>query len=147
DQYLETKEAQRGVLLSLVAEVASDYFQLLELDEELAIAHQAADSFDQSLRLFNARLSGGIASKLETSSAEAAQAAEAARIPGLERQIVMTENQLSVLLGRNPGPIARSTRLSDDAAAPEVPAGIPSALLERRPDVRAAEYAAQATNA
>jgi outer membrane protein, multidrug efflux system len=147
DQYLETEEARRGVMLSLVAEVASDYFQLLELDEELAIAHQASDSFGASLQLFNQRLTGGVASRLETSSAAAAQAAAAAQIPGLERQIAMTENQLGVLLDRNPGPIERGTPLSSHAAAPEVPAGIPSELLERRPDVRAAEYAAQAANA
>jgi multidrug efflux system outer membrane protein len=147
DQYLETAEAQRGVLLSLLSEVASDYFQLLELDEELAIAHQASDSFGDSLRLFNQRLTGGVASRLETASAAAAQAAAAAQIPGLERQITLTENQLDVLLDRNPGPIERGAPLSARTAAPEVPAGIPSELLERRPDVRAAEYAAKATNA
>jgi multidrug efflux system outer membrane protein len=147
DQYLGTDEARRGVLLSLVADVASDYFQLLELDEELAIAHQASASFGESLQLFKQRLSGGIASRLETSSADAAQAAASAQIPGLERQITLTEDQLSVLLGRNPGPIERGSPLSAHAAAPDVPAGIPSALLERRPDVRAAEYAAMAANA
>src|SRR5471030_1735302 len=78
DRYLASAENRRGVELSLVAEVATDYFQLLELDEELAISHQAADSFGQTLRLFNRRLQGGIASKLETSSAQAAQAAAAA---------------------------------------------------------------------
>jgi multidrug efflux system outer membrane protein len=147
DQYLGTAEAQRGVMLSLVTDVASDYFQLLELDEELAISHQASDSFGQTLQLFSQRLQGGIASRLETSSAAAAQAAAAAQIPGLERQVAMTENQLSVLLGRNPGPIGRGSPLSAHAAAPDVPAGLPSALLERRPDVRVAEYAAETTNA
>jgi multidrug efflux system outer membrane protein len=147
DQYLQTEEARRGVLLSLVTDTASDYFQLLELDEELAIAHQASDSFGQSLRLFNQRLQGGVASKLETSSAAAAQAAAAAQIPALERQIAMTENALSVLLARPPGPIERGAALSAHSPAPEIPAGIPSALLERRPDIRAAEYAAEAANA
>jgi multidrug efflux system outer membrane protein len=130
-----------------VTDAASDYFQLLELDEEVAIAHQASDSFGQSLSLFNQRLKGGVASKLETSSAAAAQAAAAAQIPALERQIAMTENALSVLLGRNAGPIERGSPLSTHAMVPDVPAGIPSALLERRPDVRAAEYAAEAANA
>ena len=147
DQYLETKEVRRGVLLSLVSEVAADYFQLLELHEELAISREATESFGQSLRLFNQRLRGGIASKLETSSAQAAQAAAAARIPEIERETALLENQISVLLGRNPGPIAAGTRLLDHAPAPEAPAGLPSALLERRPDVRAAEYAARAANA
>jgi multidrug efflux system outer membrane protein len=146
-QYLQTEEARRGVLLSLVTEIASDYFQMLELDSELAIARQASDSFGESLKLFNQRLTGGIASRLETSSAAAAQAAAAAQIPALETQIAITENQLNVLLDRNPGPIERGLPLSVHEAAPEVPAGIPSALLERRPDVRAAEYAARAANA
>jgi multidrug efflux system outer membrane protein len=146
-QYLESEEVRRGVRLSLVGEVATDYFQLLELDEELAISREAADSFGQSLRLFNQRLRGGIASKLETSSAQADQAAAEARIPEIERETAILEDQLGVLLGRNPGPIARATRLSNHSPAPEAPAGIPSALLERRPDVRAAEYAARAANA
>jgi multidrug efflux system outer membrane protein len=130
-----------------VAEVATDYFQLLELDEELAISHQAADSFGQTLRLFNRRLQGGIASKLETSSAQAAQAAAAARIPEVEREIAILENSLSVLLGHAPGEIARGAPLAGRTVAPEIPAGLPSALLERRPDVRAAEYAAASANA
>jgi multidrug efflux system outer membrane protein len=146
-QYLESEEARRGVLLSLVAEVATDYFQLLELDEQLAVAHRASDSFGESLRLFQQRLTGGVASRLETASAAAAQAAAAAEIPEIERQIALTENALSVLLGRNPGPIARGAALADHAVAPAVPAGLPSSLLERRPDVRAAEFAAVAANA
>jgi multidrug efflux system outer membrane protein len=147
DRYLATEEAQRGVRLSLVAEVASAYFDLLELDEELAISHRAADSFAASLKLFDERLRGGVASKLETASAEAAQAASAAQIPALERQIALQENALSVLLGRPPGPIARGEGLSAQLAVPEIPAGLPSALLERRPDVRQSEYTAQAANA
>lgn len=147
DQYLGTEEARRGVLLSLVTDVASDYFQLLELDEELAISREAARSFEESLELFQERLSGGIASKLETSTAEAARAQAAARIPEIEREESLLENQLCVLLGRTPGPISRGTPLFGHEPAPEVPAGLPSALLERRPDVRAAEYAAAAANA
>lgn len=146
DRYLQSEEARRAVLLSLVTEVAQDYFQLAELDDELAIARQASRSFGESLQLFNERLAGGVASRLETSSAEAAQAAEAAQIPNLERQIAVVENALSVLLGRNPGPIARG-RLTADRPVPEAPAGLPSALLERRPDVLEAEYAAKAANA
>jgi len=147
NQYLATEEARRGVLLSLLAEVASDYFQLLELDDELAIARQATASFGDSLKLFNQRLAGGVASRLETSSAAAAEAAEAAQVPRLEREIALTENELSVLLGHGPGPVARGAALSDHEAAPNPPAGIPSALLERRPDVRQAEFAAKSTNA
>ena len=147
DRYLASSEARRGVELSLVAEVATDYFQLLELDEELAISHQAASSFGQTLQLFNRRLRGGIASKLETSSAQAAQAAAAARIPEVEREIALLENSVSVLLGHAPGDIPRGAPLAGRIVAPDVPAGLPSELLERRPDVRAAEYAAASANA
>lgn len=147
DHYLASEEARRGVELSLVAEVAADYFQLLELDEELAISREADRAFGESLELFNRRLQGGIASKLETASARASRAAAAARIPDLERQVALLENSLSVLLGRPPGPIARGTPLAGRPAAPAAPAGLPSALLERRPDVREAEFLAAAANA
>jgi multidrug efflux system outer membrane protein len=130
-EYLASEEARRGVLLSLVSGVATSYFDLLELDEELAIAHQAVQSFGESLRLFNRQLEGGVASRLDTASAEAAMATSAARIPDIERQIALKENQLSILVGRNPGPVARGASLSEEAGPPEVPAGLPSALLER----------------
>ncbi len=146
-QYFASEEARRGVLLSLVGQVATDYFELLELDEELAIAHQETDSFGDSLKLFNQRLAGGIVSKLETSSAEAAMATSAALVPGLERQIAIKENQISVLIGRNPGTIIRGARLSDQPVPPDVPIGLPSQLLERRPDIREAEANARAANA
>jgi multidrug efflux system outer membrane protein len=146
-KYLASEEARREVLLSLVGQVATDYFELLELDEELAIAHQEMDSFGHSLKLFNQRLAGGIVSKLETSSAEAAMATSAALVPGLERQIAIKENQISVLIGRNPGPILRGTCLSDQPVPPDVPIGLPSQLLERRPDIREAEENARAANA
>jgi multidrug efflux system outer membrane protein len=146
-QYLASEEARRGVLLSLVSQVATAYFELLELDEELAIAHDETDSFGDSLKLFNQRLAGGIVSRLETSSAEAAMALSAARVPGLEQQIAMKENEISVLIGRNPGPVIRGARLSDQSVPPDVPAGLPSQLLERRPDIRAAEENARAANA
>src|SRR5271157_950853 len=123
--------ARRGVLLSLVSDVATAYYELLELDDELAIAKQATASFGESLKLFNQRLEGGVVSRLDTASAEAAMAASAARVPALETQISIKENQISVLVGRNPGPIARGGRLADLPAPPDVPAGLPSALLER----------------
>jgi multidrug efflux system outer membrane protein len=146
-QYLATEEARRGVLLSLVSDVAEAYYELLELDDELTIAQEATRSFGESLKLFNQQLEGGVVSRLDTASAEAAMAASAARIPGIEMQISVKENQISVLIGRNPGPVARGARLADLPAPPDVPAGLPSALLERRPDVRGAEDAARAANA
>lgn len=147
DQYLQSQAARQGVLLSLVTDVASDYFGLLELDEEMAVTREAAKGFGESYQLFQERLRGGVASKLETASALAAQAAEDARIPLLERQIATAENSLCLLLGKAPGPIVRPTSLYDHIAPPEVPAGLPAQLLERRPDVLAAEDAAKAATA
>jgi multidrug efflux system outer membrane protein len=137
--YLATEEARRGVLLSLVAEVATDYFQLRELDLQLEIARRTTGAFQETYDLFNRRLQGGAASALETTSAEASLAATAAVIPDLERQITAQENELSFLLGRNPGPIERGAVLNDQFLPPGVPAGLPSGLLERRPDLREAE--------
>ena len=135
-QFFASQEAQRDVRISLIAQVAQSYFQLLTLDRELAIAKEATNSYGESLRIFNERLQGGVASKLESSTAEALLASSAAMIPDLERQIVQTENQLGVLLGENPGPIVREGSVLEKQTAPEVPAGLPSSLLERRPDIR-----------
>jgi outer membrane protein, multidrug efflux system len=146
-QYLASEEGRRGVMLSLVSEVATDYFQLLELDEELAIANRSTESFGESLKLFNRQLEGGTVSRLDTASAEAAMETSAARVPDIEMQISEKENQISILIGEKPGAIVRGARLSDEAQPPEVPAGIPSELLERRPDVLEAEFAAKAANA
>lgn len=146
-EYLATEEARRGVMLSLVSGVAQAYFELLELDLELDIARRTTESFAESLRIFTLRLDGGTASKLETSRAEAAMASTAANIPEIERRIMFKENQINVLLGRAPGPVARDVKLTDDLVPPEVPAGIPASLLERRPDILEAEQALRSANA
>ena len=146
-QYLTTEDAKRAVMLSLVSDVAQAYFELLALDSQLEIAKQTTTSFDQTLTLFTQRLEGGVASKLDTSRAAAAKASAAASIPEIQRQIGLKENQINVLLGENPGPIARSSRLLDQSIPPSVPPGLPSALLERRPDVLAAEEQVRAANA
>lgn len=146
-QYLASEEAHRGVALVLVSATAQSYFELLELDRLLEIAQRSATSFDQSLTLFRQRLAGGIASKLETARAEAALASTAAVIPDLQRRITLKENELSVLLGRNPGAISRGPSLLQQPVMPEIPAGVPSTLLERRPDLREAEQALRSANA
>jgi multidrug efflux system outer membrane protein len=146
-QYLAQEDARRGVLITVISDVATAYYQLLTLDWELDIARRSTNAFSQSLGIFSERLQGGIASRLETSAAEAALASAAANVPELERQIVLQENQLSVLLGRNPGQIARQHTLLQQRLPPEIPAGLPSALLARRPDVRAAEQQLRAANA
>jgi multidrug efflux system outer membrane protein len=146
-RYLATEEARRGVMISLVGDVAFAYIELLELDLQLEIARRTTDAFTETLRLFNDRLQGGIASRLDTSRAQGALSTTAARIPELERLIALKENQINVLLGQNPGPVDRNTSLLKQEHPPDVPAGLPSALLERRPDIRAAEQNLRAANA
>ncbi|MGA7914201.1 MAG: efflux transporter outer membrane subunit [Candidatus Acidiferrales bacterium] len=146
-QYLSTEEARRGVMLTLTSDVAQAYFQLLGLELQLQIAKDTTASFSDTLKLFNQRYEGGVASTLDTSRAEAAQAATAAAIPEYERQIALQENVLSVLLGKNPGPIVHTAKLLDEIVPPAIPVGLPSALLERRPDVLAAEQQVRAANA
>jgi multidrug efflux system outer membrane protein len=146
-RYFASEEARRGVLLTLVSDVARAYFELRELDRRLEIATRTRDAFQDSLNLFNRRLEGGAASALETASAEATLAPVAAAVPDLEIQIVAKENQLALLLGRPPGPIDRGAVLEDQYLPPEVPAGLPSDLIERRPDLREAEQELIAANA
>jgi outer membrane protein, multidrug efflux system len=142
-----TEDVRRGVVLTLITDVAQAYFELRELDLELEIAKRTRDSFQQTLDLFMRQLIGGVGNKLATSRAEAALADAAGTIPELENQIVAKENQLSILLGRPPGEIPRGAALTDQPIAPDVPPGLPSSLLERRPDVLAAEQNVVATNA
>lgn len=146
-QYLETEEARRAVELSLVADVASAYFDLRELDAELEISRRTQATFQDTYDLFNRRLQGGAASALETSRAEVLLANASAGIPALEQRIVARENQITLLLGKTPGPVPRGGSLTEQALPPSVPAGLPSALLLRRPDVRGAEQLLIAANA
>jgi len=145
--YMGSEQARRGVLLSLVSGVATAYYELLELDLRLDIARRTTESFRGSLDIFQQRLDGGTASRLETSRARAAMEQTAANIPDLERQIALKENEIGVLLGALPGPIAHKGTLLEQTLPPEVPAGVPSTLLERRPDVLAAEQQLRAANA
>jgi multidrug efflux system outer membrane protein len=146
-QYLSSEEARRGVLLSLVSEVARTYFLLRELDEELVIAKKTVEAFQGTSDLFQRKLAEGAASALETSYSSAALAQVAAQVPDIERQIEAAENLLSFLLGRNPGPIPRGQELAAQTTPPEIPAGLPSDLLERRPDIRQSEQDLIAANA
>jgi multidrug efflux system outer membrane protein len=145
-QFLASEEAHRGVRLSLLSDVATAYFQLLELDQELQIASRTTNSFGESLRIFNQRVEGGTASGLQSARAEAALDDAAATVPAIRQQISATENQLCVLLGRNPGPIPRSAALLAQTR-PEIPPGLPSALIQRRPDLRQAEQLLRSANA
>ncbi|MBS1859290.1 MAG: efflux transporter outer membrane subunit [Acidobacteria bacterium] len=145
--YLASEQARRGVLLSLVSGVAQAYFELLELDLRLEIARRNVVSFEGILKIFQERLEAGTASRLDSTRAEAALATTAATIPELERQIAIKENEIHLLLGSAPGGIARQGTLLQETLPPDVPAGIPSQLLERRPDVLRAEMAVRASNA
>jgi multidrug efflux system outer membrane protein len=146
-QYLAEEAVQQAVIQSLVTGVASSYFQLLELDQELEVAKRSLASRQGSLRLVGARMKGGIANQLEVDQATSLVASAAATIADVERRREQAENFLSTLLGSNPGPVERTKKLDDQKLAPEVPAGLPSALLERRPDIRQAEQLLVAANA
>lgn len=146
-RYLATEEGRRGVVISLVADVASAYFDLRDLDAELEVARRTRATFQDTYDLFSRRLAGGAASALETARAEALLANASAQIPSLEQRIVARENQITLLLGRPPGPVPRGAALTEQVMPPAVPAGLPSALLLRRPDVRAAEQELVAANA
>ncbi len=145
--FMATQEGRRAVMTSLVSGVAATYFELLELDEQLAIAQRTRESYERTLKLFSDQHAGGLASKLEVSRAELALRTVAANIPEIERRIALKENELNTLLGRNPGPVPRTSTLLAQDLPIEIPVGLPSSLLERRPDVRAAEQQVRVANA
>jgi multidrug efflux system outer membrane protein len=144
---LATEDARRGVWLTLVSDLGQAYFELLALDVRLQIARSSTQAYRNTYDLFQDRLKGGVASKLETSRAEGALGSAEASIPQLESDIVTKENQISILLGRSPGPVPRGMPMYEQAVVPTVPAGLPSALLERRPDLRQAEQKLVGANA
>ncbi len=146
NQLLSTVEARRGVYLSLVTSVAQAYLELRELDLELEIADRTLASRKTTLDLFRKQLLGGIATKLDVSQAAAAVAQTEAVLPQIREAIFLKENQITQLLGRKPGTIPRGRALVK-IEAPGIPAGLPSALLERRPDVKQAEHTLAAANA
>jgi multidrug efflux system outer membrane protein len=138
---------RKAVVTTLIGDVASAYFNLLELDLELTIAKNTLVAREESLRLIRTQLQGGIGTLLDVRQGEQLVYTAAQVIPNVEREIEQTENQLSFLLGHNPGAITRSHLLTDQQTPPEVPAGLPSELLERRPDIQAAEQSLVAANA
>lgn len=146
-ELMATEAFERGVRLSLIAGVASAYFELRELDRELAIAVRTAETFRKSRDLFLRQFEGGTGSRLAVERAEGALAGTESTIPELESRIVAKENELSVLLGRPAGEIARGNTLAEQQQPPGVPAGIPATLLERRPDLVEAEQVLVAANA
>ncbi|MCE5263931.1 MAG: efflux transporter outer membrane subunit [Deltaproteobacteria bacterium] len=143
---LSTEEGRRGVILSLVSSVASAYINLRSLDRQLWIARDTAMSRVESYRIFSLRFNEGFVSQLELSQVKSEYERGLAAIPALEKGIAQQENALSILIGRNPGAITRGKTL-DELGLPAVPAGLPSDLLARRPDIRQAEQDLISANA
>lgn len=144
---MAAEEQFNNLRISLLRQVANGYLQLIMLDEQLKIQHDAVESFRETLELFGHMQENGVASGLETASAQAALSAAEAQIPTLEAQIAELENTLSTLAGRMPGHIRRSGSLAAFANASHVAAGIPADVMARRPDIRAAEQKLRAANA
>jgi outer membrane protein, multidrug efflux system len=142
-----TEDARRAVWLSLVSDLTQAYFELLALDVQLQIARDSAEAYQGTYDVFLDRFNLGVASKLETSRALGALGDAQAAIPQLESAVIAKENHISVLLGKAPGPLPRGAPMYEQPVAPVVPAGLPSALLERRPDLRQAEQQLVAANA
>jgi NodT family efflux transporter outer membrane factor (OMF) lipoprotein len=146
-QYLATEEARHGVVTTLVADVADSYLALRALDHELEIAERTRDVATNSLQLVEVRRTGGVASGLDLRQAEQLLYTATGQIASLERDITQAENVLSLLLGQLPGDVSRGRPFEAFQVPPSVPAGLPSALLERRPDIRQAEQQLIAANA
>jgi multidrug efflux system outer membrane protein len=143
---LSTEEARRAIILTLVTSVASTYVNLRDLDMQLEIAKRTAKSREESYNLFKIRFRGGVISELELNQVKSEYEQALSTIPLIEKTIAQQENVLSVLLGRNPGPIPRGKTINE-LALPAVPAGLPSDLLANRPDIRQAEEDLIAANA
>jgi multidrug efflux system outer membrane protein len=144
---LGAEENRKAVMTTLVSEVASAYFSLRELDYQLDISRRTLSTRQESLELIKNRQAGGVATLLDLRQGEQLVYTASETIPALEQQIEQTENQISLLLGKNPGEVLRGRSLTEQEMPPDVPAGLPSALLERRPDIRAAEQNLIAANA
>jgi multidrug efflux system outer membrane protein len=145
--YFATEMERRGVWITLVGDVAQSYFNLRELDLELEIARRTLQLNDDTVQFYRSRFDTGISNRLEVEQAVANRGRTAAIIPDLERRIAIQENLINFLIGRNPGTIPRGAVLTDQYYPPTVPAGLPSSLLERRPDVQSAEHLLIAANA
>jgi multidrug efflux system outer membrane protein len=144
---LASEQGRRGVMVTLVGDVASNYFLLRELDLQLEIARRTLGLNDQTVTYFQNRLDGGVSNRLEVDRIRANRALTAASVPDIEQDIAFIENSLSLLLGRPPGPVSRQPLAITEAQPPSIPPGLPASLLERRPDVLQAEQLLVAANA
>jgi multidrug efflux system outer membrane protein len=144
---LASEQGRRGVLVTLVGDVATNYFLLRELDLQLFIAQQTLRVNDETVTYFRNRLEGGVSNRLELDRIQANRALTAASIPDIEQQIALVENAMSLLLGRPPSPVERERLLDSGPLPPSIPPGLPVSLIERRPDVLEAEQLLVAANA
>src|SRR6202040_3240639 len=140
-------DAKQTVILTLVSDVASAYFTLLQLDLQLQITRNTVEAQEASVKLTKFRVQHGVATKLEVLQAQEVLDTANAQIPDLERRIAQQENAISILLGNYPQAVTRGRPLVEQPLPPEVPAGLPSSLIERRPDIREAEQIMVAANA
>lgn len=146
-ELLATEDARQTVILTLVSDIASDYFTLLQLDLQLQITRETVKTQTDSVKLTQLRLDRGVATKLDVLQAQQVLDTANAQIPDLEREIAQEENAISILLGDYPHDVARGLSLVEQTLPPEVPRGLPSSLIERRPDIREAEQILIASNA
>lgn len=146
-EMLASDFGHRAIQVSLISTVASTYFLLLDFDSRLDISRKTLESRRESLRIIGERFDKGIVPEIDLNQAEIQEAIAAASVPFYERLVAQTENALSTLLGYNPGAIARTHTLRDEMIPPEIPAGIPSTILSRRPDINQAEQLLIAQNA
>jgi multidrug efflux system outer membrane protein len=144
---LANEQGRRGVLVTLVGDIAANYFRLRELDLQLAIARRTLSINDETVAYFQNRLDGGVGNRLEVDRIKANREQTAATIPEIENQIAVTENLIALLLGRPPGAIQRDPLTGKESGPPPIPPGLPVSLLERRPDVMQAEQYLVAANA
>src|SRR5437016_7187353 len=146
-QLLATEDARQTVILTLVSDVASDYFALLQLDLQLQITRETVKTQEDSVKLTKLRVDHGVATKLDVLQAQQVLDSANVQIPDLERRIAQEENAISILLGNYPQGVPRGRPLVEQPLPPEVPPGLPSSLIERRPDIREAEQILVAANA
>jgi multidrug efflux system outer membrane protein len=146
-ELLATEDARQTVILTLVSDVASDYFSLLQFDLQLQITHETVKTQEDSVRLTKSRVEHGVATKLDVLQAQQVLDTANAQIPDLERQIAQEEDAISILLGNYPQGVPRGHPLVEQPLPPSVPPGLPSTLLERRPDILEAEQILVAANA
>jgi multidrug efflux system outer membrane protein len=146
-ELLAAENVRRGVIVSLVGDVARAYFELRDLDNRLAISKRTLEAREEALKIAQLRFRGGLTAETEVRQSEVELAKAQSVVAELEGAIVAKENELNILLGENPGDIRRGLVLGEQAIPPQIPAGLPSELLERRPDIREAEQQLMGANA